>query len=186
MGSVGSKGPPSGCLPVFIGAVDPDSTSSAVATARLAASGDRYEFVAVEGGGSQRVTWQDVFGVGRFLDAAPCELSRARFAVESQPPKSPYSVDVEELRRVRYHWEAACLLRGVGCVFVPPIAWLSVFVPDARGSVKTLYRAEAKRLTPQATNEDRAAAVGILCWLGASLGASIDFGEVEWKKRASR
>lgn len=159
--------------PRAILAVDPDARRSGYTLAVRASSiVDVFDLVEVRGGGTGKtsVEWQTILGqlsliedvLTRF-DLRPAELL---VIVETQPAKSPRSSDVEELRRVRYHFEAACELLGVACKFVT-IAWADAFVPGARrggaGAQKKAYVRKAQVMTHGlATNEDQCASFGML------------------------
>lgn len=168
-------------------AVDPDSRSSAVAWAgRLSTAG--FTFGGVDGGGSREVTWQTITGARAWL-AAHRAVSPANIAVvvEAQAPAGPQSADCEELRRVRYHWQAACEVDGYACEFVSAMTWQMRFVPKAdhpprgagAGAWKKAYQRRAKQLAPTlATNEDRCAAIGMLWWYVVDvLGLTLTFAD---------
>lgn len=157
-------------LPTLIVAVDPDSKSSALAWALWSAAEDAYVFGEALGGGTRAVPWQSVTGAMTWLDQARrmhgLAHKRITVAVETQAPNGPASADVESLRRVRYHWEAACEVEGSVSVSVGASTWQYHFVgqPKGRGAVKRAYMLRARQLTEQATNEDRCAAIGMLWW----------------------
>jgi hypothetical protein len=172
-------------------AVDPDSSSSAVAWAVRSTDGG-FIFGGVDGGGSRAVTWQTITGARAWLDeqrggvlAVPAQVA---VVVETQAPSGPQSADCEELRRVRYHWQAACEVDGYACEFVSAMTWQMTFVPKAdhpprgagAGAWKKAYQKRAKQLAPSlATNEDRCAAIGMLWWYVVDvLGSTLTFGDV--------
>lgn len=157
--------------PRLVVAADPDSTSTALAWAKL--RGEVYVFTDCEGGGSRAVAWQSI------TDALACmrnaraehELEPRELVVviETQAPNGPASADCEPLRQVRYHWQAACEIEGSPCVFVDASKWERSFlrgvtIGKGAGAIKKAYRQRARELTPLATNEDRCAAIGILWW----------------------
>ena len=154
--------------------VDPDSSSSAVAWGVREWEG--WVVAGVDGGGSRCVSWQTVTGIRAWLadlctalGVAPADVV---VVVELQAASGPQSVDCEPLRRVRYHWEAACEIDGYACLFVSARTWQSSFVPLAdrpgpragAGAWKRAYRSRALSICSAATNEDRAAAIGMLWW----------------------
>lgn len=171
----------------LVAAVDPDSSSSAVAWAVRAADGS-FDFGGVEGGGSRAVPWQTITGARAWLAETRGVLSPEQViaVVESQAPAGPQSADVEALRRVRYHWQAACEVDGYACEFVDAMVWQRCFVPfaehprrsDGAGAWKKAYMRRAKQLAPSlATNEDRCAAIGMLWWYVVGvLGSTLHFG----------
>lgn len=155
-------------------AVDPDSRSSAITWG--VREGEGWGVAGVEGGGSRCVSWQTVTGIRAWL-AELCarlglEPADVAVVVELQAASGPQSQDCEPLRRVRYHWEAACEIDGYACVFVSARTWQASFVPLAdrpaphlgAGAWKRAYRSRASAISSLATNEDRAAAIGMLWW----------------------
>jgi hypothetical protein len=163
--------------PRVLVALDPDSTRTAIALAVL--DGLTYVVERVDAGGTgPAVSWSSVTGALvelRLAVALAGDVGEVVVVCETQFAAGPWSADVEALRRVRFHWEAACELLGVAFVHVDPGAWMSAFVPGARGAgaVKVAYRARARALVPRATNEDRAAAVGIAWWFASTLGCEL-------------
>ena len=169
-------------------AVDPDSSSSAVAWATRTESGG-FAFAGVEGGGSRAVTWQTITGARAWLSErrwGVAESPDVAVVVELQAASGPQSADCEALRRVRYHWQAACEVDGYACTFVSVGTWEHAFVPKdehpgrgagaGAGAWKKAYQRHAKSLTPLATNEDRCAAIGMLWWYVVDvLGSTLDF-----------
>jgi hypothetical protein len=159
-------------LPDLVVGCDPDSTSTALAW--VVREGTRYRLAGVVGGGSRAVTWQTITGARAWLAERADEVSpRVSFVVETQAVAGPHSRDVEPLRRVRYHWQAACEVDGYDYAEVDATTWQRVF---AGRPGKARYQKRAKAITPLATNEDRCAALGVLWWyvsdvLGSSLEA---------------
>lgn len=132
-----------------------------------------YVFVGCEGGGSRAVTYQTITGARAWLSGVRLSYdvpaSAVDVVIETQAPTGPQSADCEPLRRVRYHWQAACEVDGYDCVFVDASTWQPAFVrgePKERGAgaMKRMYQRKAKALTLLAVNEDRCAAIGMLCW----------------------
>lgn len=164
--------------------IDPDSRSTAIAWAVRRDDGV-YVFDGCEGGGSRRVSWSTITGAlawQRGMQAAlGLEAREVVVAVETQAAAGPHSADVEALRRVRYHWDAACEIEGSECEHVAEVAWTDVFlqgeqIKHGKGARKIAYQAKAKRLTTLAVNEDRCAAIGILHWYVVGvLGSSVVF-----------
>ena len=156
--------------PLLILTVDPDSRRTAYAVAVW--DGKRYVYRGSWGGGTskQPVEWQTITGqlalMREVAEREGVEFARVRVVIETQGAKGERSRDVEELRRVRYHWQAACELLGCVCKFVS-IAWADHFVPGAKrlgkGAQKKAYMRKAQAMTNGETdNEDRCAAFGIL------------------------
>jgi len=152
--------------------VDPDSVRSAIARAVWDPERDGYRYRGSAGGGSSKTPspWQTIAGQLELIDSElereGVEASEALVVVESQGANSKWSKDVEALRRVRYHFQAACELRKVACKFVT-IVWALSFVPGAqrkgKDAQKKAYRVKAQELTRgETTNEDRCAAFGML------------------------
>lgn len=174
-------------LPRLVAVLDPDSTSTALAHAVRQDDGS-YRFIGVEGGGSRAVTWQTITGARSWLSLAcvqfGCASNEVTVVVETQAPDGPQSAACEELRRVRYHWQAACEVDGYDCTFVDANDWEREFlrgevVGRGAGARKVAYRRKAKALTPQATNEDRCAAIGMLWWyVTCVLGSTLVFDHV--------
>jgi hypothetical protein len=164
---------------------DPDSLRSGLAWAvsHGSESSDFYDFTDVIGGGSGAVaSWQSISGMSTLLcgltTALGVDLSNVTFVCETQAPNGPQSADVETLRRVRYHWQATCEIVGTKYVEAIPSVWMQSFVGEqlkGTGAMKAAYRKRAKELTPLATNEDRAAAVGMLVWYVESIGSRLVF-----------
>lgn len=161
-------------LPRLIVANDPDSTSTALAWAVRREDG-AYVFAGCEGGGSRAVTWQTITGARAQLTALrnrsvlPVSPREVDVVIEAQAPAGPQSADCEELRRVRYHWQAACEVDRYDCYFVEAHTWQPAFTrgePKERGAgaMKRMYQRKAKGLTSLAVNEDRCAAIGMLWW----------------------
>ena len=164
-------------------ALDPDSRSTAIAWARWSVDATAFVLAGLAGGGSQRVTWQSITGLRAWLQAERRELAPASVHVvcETQAPTGPQSADCEPLRRVRYHCDAACEVDGYVSVPVDADTWQRAFlrgevVGRGAGARKVAYRRRARELTREASNEDRAAALGMLCWYVSSLGAPLKIG----------
>ena len=150
--------------------VDPDSRCTALCLLRY----DGHDTTPAEvlGGGSIVVKWSTISGALEYLQSV-----RERFpddellvVIEMQAPKGVHSQDVESLRRVRYHWEAACELLGIECSFVAAKSWQSaVLLPGEVG--KPAYMKRTRDLAGDhaslLTNEDRCAAFGI-AWAHAT------------------
>lgn len=166
-------------------ACDPDSQRSALAWAVCREPGAlrSFDFVDVDGGGTGKPgRWQTgnpMLGLLHDLsEEYDINASRITVVCETQAPDGPRSADVEALRRVRYHWEAACEITGAKFVEAIPIVWMRSFVGEqslGAGSLKKIYQRRAKELTPLATNEDRCAAIGILDWYVRSIGSRLVF-----------
>ena len=150
--------------------VDPDSIRSAYAVA--VQDGERFEYLGSSGGGSgrKRVDWHTITGwlslLRKLSEEHGVAFDDMLVVVETQGANGEHSRDVEELRRVRYHVQAACELLCVACKFVS-IAWAEKFVPGAKrlgkGKQKEAYMRKSKTLTHGETdNEDRCAAFGML------------------------
>jgi hypothetical protein len=169
--------------------VDPDSRSSAIAWG--VREGDGFVIAGAKGGGSRCVSWQTVTGARAWLAERCAEFGFASadvvVVVELQAASGPQSKDCEALRRVRYHWEAACEIDGYAYESVSARTWQTSFVPLAdrppprsgEGAWKRAYRARARAISSAATNEDRAAAIGMLWWfvvdvLGSRLASEKD------------
>ena len=150
---------------------DPDKWRSAYAVAVW--NVEHFEYWGSFGGGTGRtpVAWQTITGALELLR----EISRSTgiaFAdivvvVETQGASGTHSRDVEELRRMRYHVQAACELLGITCKFVSIGGWGEAFVPGSKrlgvGAQKKAYMAKAKDMTDGETvNEDQCAAFGML------------------------
>lgn len=172
-------------LPRLVVGIDPDSRSTALAWAVRRDDG-AYVFAGCEGGGTRRVSWSSITGALAWLREQRATLGIAEpgdvaVAVESQAPTGPQSKDCEPLRRVRYHWDAACEIEGHTCEHVAEVVWTGSFLrgePIGRGTGarKVAYQRRAKALTSLATNEDRCAAIGILYWYVVGvLGSSLVF-----------
>lgn len=155
-----------------------------------------YKLAGIEGGGtgSRPVAWSRIGGVLEWLGVRRGrEAARlwnpaggtthhpvaVLIAIESQPPTSPRSEDVESLRQVRYHWDAACdLVPATSCVHVLPSTWMPWFVapasPRGEGAMKREYQRKAKAITNgRARNEDQCAAVGLLAWAVDSISGEL-------------
>lgn len=170
--------------PALVVAADPDSTSTALAWAVQREDG--YAFAGTEGGGSRCVSWQTITGARAWLESARAKVQvdpgRVVAVVETQAASGPRSKDVEELRRVRYHWQAACEVDGSECVFVDVGTWTRAFLRGTKnpgrgaGAIKRAYQVRAKELTALAVNEDRCAAIGMLWWYVVDvLGSTLIF-----------
>lgn len=166
-------------------AVDPDDRSTAIALCVLAADG--YRVVELLGGGSEVVPWGSVTGALPWLRGASERLPRGEgpptLVVEAQAGSGRHSEDVEGCRRARWHWDAAAELEGWARVHAHPADWESAFCPagsvwreragTGSGAVKRAYQDRAREIDPRASNEDRAAAVGLAWWYAASLGVPL-------------
>lgn len=135
--------------------------------------GGAYVFAGCEGGGSRVVPYQTITGARAWLGdmrfAYDLQPSAVDVVIETQAPTGPQSADCEPLRRVRYHWQAACEVDGYDCFFVDASTWQPAFTrgePKERGAgaMKRMYQRKAKALTSLAVNEDRCAAIGMLWW----------------------
>lgn len=162
-------------------ALDPDSTRTALARADLdgASPGTAYKLRELRGGGAGKpVAWGAVDGALdylRQLEQEGREPEDVLVIVETQPPDSPWSRSVEDLRRVRYHWDAACVLMGIRCEHVPPAAWEAEVVPEGRGagSVKRGAKVAAEEMLGRKVNQDKADALLLLRWMVRQLGSEL-------------
>jgi hypothetical protein len=175
------------CDPVLIIAADPDKTRTALAWARRESSRSprAYAMRQLRGGGSSRkpVPWSSVAGQRAWLrdliEAESVDPSEVRLVIETQAASSPRSKDVESLRRVRYHFDAAAEIIGCECEHVDKAAWQNHVVPSAKrlgeGAIKVAYLEHARAvLGERCENEDQAAAFGILQWqIEARLGGTL-------------
>lgn len=173
--------------PVLVVAVDPDKTRTALAWARLGSFGFKrvYGLRQLLGGGASRtpVPWSTITGQLAWLrdviEAEQVDASEVRLVIETQAANSPRSKDVESLRRVRYHFDAAAEIIGCECEHVDKAAWQNHVVPAAsrkgEGAIKAAYLQHARDiLGERCTNEDVAAALGILEWqIEARLGGTL-------------
>jgi len=164
-------------LPDLVVAADPDSVRTALAWAHQI-SPRVYGLRGISGGGSGKnpVKWQSITGVREWLTGAALVANtipaRVTAVVELQAPNGEHSRDVEPLRRVRYHWDAACELLGCEYVEADPNEWEAVFSEGkrcpGRGARKKACNARANALTEGAhvrpINEDQRDAFGILHW----------------------
>ena len=173
-------------LPRLVVGIDPDSRATALAWAVRCYDG-AYAFLGCDGGGTRRVPWSTVTGALAFLrqrveiHGGLITPSEVAVAIETQAAAGPHSADVEALRRVRYHWDAACEIEGSVCEHVDEPVWSAEFlrgepIGRGKGARKAAYQRRAKGLTSLATNEDRCAAIGVLWWYVVGvLGAELRF-----------
>jgi hypothetical protein len=161
-------------LPDLVVTVDPDKDRTALCwCSRLSGSNVFVVGGMLGGGRGERVPWTTITGamawLVRLMEETGVPPSRCMLAVETQAPKGPRSFDVEPLRRVRYHFDAACELLGIECEHVDKSTWQTFFVDDptlrGEGAIKAAYQRQAKAECRHATNEDRCAAYGIAAWL---------------------
>ena len=182
--------------PRIVVGIDPDKTRTAIAWAVLVDPVARvYEMRGLIGGGASRarVPWTSITDALEWLPAmAQIEtvaVTQIRVSVETQAASSPRSTDVEALRRVRYHWDAACELLGCECEHVDKAAWQSLVLRKLQpprgargeGAIKRVYQDHARAsLGSVVANEDQAAAFGILQWsVEVRLGATIDLRKMQ-------
>lgn len=181
-------------VPLVVVGIDPDKTRTALAWAvsdsrTVGVVGPRYQLAGLVGGGAsrQRVLWSSVTGqvdwLRELLELTRVDAARVRLVVETQAARSPRSRDVEALRRVRYHFDAAAEVVGCECEHVDKAAWQSHVAPLAvrgkgEGAIKAAYQAHAReRLGDRCENEDQAAAFGIVQWqIEARLGGTLVIG----------
>ena len=176
----------------FVAALDPDSTQTAIAWAQLgqcSLAGDRaWQFLGAEGGGASKIPvgWSTITGAQAWLLTARAKhgvgFGEMTIVIETQAPNGAHSSDVESLRRVRYHWEAACELLGVCCVFVDACTWERAFAGECKargkGALKKACQVRAKKLAPSLANGDQRDAFGMLSWyVGEQFGESLHVGE---------
>jgi hypothetical protein len=171
----------------LIVAVDPDASNTALAWA--VAAGDVYRLAGLVGGGAGRevVPWSTITGQIAWLQERAaetgCTLAEALVVVETQAAHSPWSADVEALRRVRYHFDATCEIAGARYEEAEPGAWQRhVTTAEARrggdGAIKAAYKQHAIAVLEREVNEDQSAAFGILQWaIEARIGASLIVGK---------
>lgn len=173
--------------PVLVIAVDPDKLRTALVWARLGS--DRrarvYGLRQLLGGGASRtyVQWSSITGqlewLRKLINAEGVALAEVRLVIETQAANSPRSKDVESLRRVRYHFDAAAEIIGCECEHVDKAAWQNHVVPVAsrkgEGAIKAAYLQHARDvLGERCENEDQAAAFGVLQWaIEARLGGTL-------------
>ncbi len=186
-------------LPLVVIGVDPDSDHTAIAVLTREPSSLAFSCATIDGGGRGRVAspWGDVLGataeIGRWLayagkakragaedpEGEPTrDVGRVVVGVESQLASGgAHSSDVEGCRRARWHWDAACTTLAVRCLHVDPGAWQPRIGADGRPlaieGVKREYRRLALALDPRATNEDRAAALGVAAYVVRLLGGEV-------------
>ncbi len=171
--------------PVLVVAIDPDKIRTALAWAQCSVQHLRtYGLRSLQGGGASRtpVPWSTITGQLTWLrwliDGVGVEPSEIRLVIETQASNSPRSKDVESLRRVRYHFDAAAEIIGCECEHVDKAAWQNHVAPSAgrgEGAIKAAYLKHAcDVLGERCENEDQAAAFGILQWaIKARLGATL-------------
>lgn len=172
--------------PVLVVAVDPDKLRTALAWARRGAGRERvYGLRQLLGGGASRthVQWSSVGGqlawLRSLLEGEQVDAHNVRLVIETQAANSPRSKDVESLRRVRYHFDAAAEIIGCECEHVDKAAWQNHVVSAAsrkgEGAIKAAYLQHARDvLGERCENEDQAAAFGILLWqIEARLGGTL-------------
>jgi hypothetical protein len=162
--------------PVLVVAVDPDKLRTALAWARVGSDRTRvYRLRQLLGGGASRtrVPWSTITGqlawLRELIEGEQVDATEVRLVIETQAANSPRSKDVESLRRVRYHFDAAAEIIGCECEHVDKTAWQTHVVPAAsrkgEGAIKAAYLQHARDMLGQrCENEDQAAAFGILQW----------------------
>lgn len=173
--------------PVLVVAVDPDKLRTALAWARLGSVSRShvYDLRQLLGGGASRtrVPWSMITGQLAWLrvliEGEQVDAAEVRLVIETQAANSPRSKDVESLRRVRYHFDAAAEIIGCECEHVDKAAWQNHVVPVAsrkgEGAIKAAYLQHARNvLGERCENEDQAAAFGILQWaIEARIGGNL-------------
>ena len=152
---------------------DPDKWRTAYALAVWNVEHSRFEYRGSFGGGTSKtpVDWQTITGqlalIGEIRKVSGVDCSDMLVVVETQGAHGTHSRDVEELRRMRYHLQAACELLGITCKFVSIGGWGEAFVPGSKrlgvGAQKKAYMSKAKAMAGGETaNEDQCAAFGML------------------------
>ena len=179
-------------LPLVVIGVDPDSDHTAIAVLTRDPSDLVFRVAEVDGGGrgAEPVPWGDVIGATAVLvswlawasraagNATRLAATRVHVAVEAQLASGgAHSSDVEGCRRARWHWDAASTTLAVPCSHIDPGAWQPRVGADGRplaaSEVKAEYRRRARELDTRASNEDRAAAVGLAVYQIGKLGGMV-------------